>query len=201
MNRTENKSGELKNDVGPGSWDLGHGQRPAVFLDRDGTILDELGYLGDPDKVVLYPGVHDALILVKEAGYLLLIVTNQSGVARGYFSLEDSIAVNLKMIRILSERGAAVDGVYFCPHLPDAGCACRKPAPGMVQKAETDFNVNLANSWIIGDTDKDALLGSEAGIRPLLVKTGKQDKGAVPSGVPAVADLQEAARYILEARS
>ncbi len=185
---------------GVGLWSLGIGpdKRPAIFLDRDGTILDELGYLGDPDKVVLYPRVQDALMLLREAGYLLLIVTNQSGIARGYFSLEDSIAVNLKMIRILSELGAVIDGVYFCPHLPDSGCPCRKPASGMVQKAETDFNVNLEDSWIIGDTDKDALLGSEAGIRPLLVKTGKRDKGAVPSGVPAVADLNEAARYILE---
>ena len=183
---------------GRGTRDSGLEKRPAVFLDRDGTIIDELGYLGDPDKVVLYPGVHDALMLLKEAGYLLLIVTNQSGIARGYFSLEDSVAVNLKLLQVLSDLGVALDGFYFCPHLPDDGCPCRKPAPGMVRKAETDFNINLSNSWVIGDTDKDVLLGSEAGIRPLLVKTGKQDKGVVPSGVPVVTDLNEAARYILE---
>jgi len=198
MSKNKSESNILNHDVGRWTLDVGPEKRPAVFLDRDGTIIDELGYLGDPDKVVLYPGVHDALMLLKEAGYLLLIVTNQSGIARGYFSLEDSVAVNLKLLQILSDLGVALDGFYFCPHLPDDGCPCRKPAPGMVQKAETDFNINLSNSWIIGDTDKDVLLGYEAGIRPLLVKTGKQDKGTVPLGVPAMADLREAARHIME---
>jgi histidinol-phosphate phosphatase family protein len=181
----------------PGTWNL-ELKKPAVFLDRDGTIIDELGYLGDPDKVVLYPGVHDALINLNKAGYLLIVVTNQSGVARGYFTLEDALAVNYKMVRMLADLGANIHGIYFCPHLPDGGCFCRKPAPGMVQKAEADFNVDLPNSWIIGDTDKDVLLGPEAGVSSLLVKTGKQDKGVVPSGVPVVTDLNEAARHIME---
>ncbi len=198
MSKNKSESNILNDGVGRWSLGVGPEKRPAVFLDRDGTIIDELGYLGDPDKVVLYPGVHDALMLLKEAGYLLLIVTNQSGIARGYFSLEDAVAVNLKLLQILSDLGVALDGFYFCPHLPDDGCPCRKPAPGMVQMAEADFNVDLPNSWIIGDTDKDVLLGPEAGVRSLLVKTGKQDKGVVPSGVPVVTDLNEAARYILE---
>ncbi len=201
MSKNKSESNILNRDVGRWTLDIGREKRPAVFLDRDGTIIDELGYLGDPDKVVLYPEVHDALISLNEAGYLLIVVTNQSGVARGYFTLEEALGVNSKMARMLADLGADIHGIYFCPHLPDAGCPCRKPAPGMVQKAETDFNVDLANSWIIGDMDKDVLLGSEAGIRPLLVNTGKQDKGTVPSSVPAVADLQEAARYILEERS
>jgi len=182
----------------PGTWNL-ELKNPAVFLDRDGTIIDELGYLGDPDKVVLYPGVHDALINLNKAGYLLIVVTNQSGVARGYFTLEEALAVNYKMVRMLAELGVKIHGIYFCPHLPDAGCPCRKPAPGMVQKAETDFNVDLTNSWIVGDTDKDILLGPNAGIKPLLLKTGKEDKGIVPDDVPVLADLKKAARRILEA--
>ncbi len=198
MSNKGNESNILNHDVGRWTLNVEPEKRPAVFLDRDGTLIDELEYLGDPDKVVLYPGVHDALINLNKAGYLLIVVTNQSGVARGYFTLEDALAVNYKMVRMLADLGAKIHGIYFCPHLPDDGCPCRKPAPGMVQKAETDFNVDLANSWIIGDTDKDVLLGPEAGVRSLLVKTGKQDKGVVPSGVPVVTDLNEAARYILE---
>lgn len=172
--------------------------RPTVFLDRDGTFLDETGYLGDPEKLKFLPGAVAAMRELIGAGFRLIVVTNQSGISRGFFSEEQALAVNLKMIRMLSDEGVHIDGVYYCPHLPDDGCGCRKPLTMMVERAEEDFDLDRNLSWIVGDVDKDVHLGLDSGLRPVLVETGKTEKGNIPNGVPTVPDLTAAAHLILE---
>jgi histidinol-phosphate phosphatase family protein len=173
---------------------------PAVFLDRDGTFLDETGYLGDPDKVRFLPGAVDAMRELSEAGFRLIVVTNQSGIGRGFFSEEQALAVNLKMIRMLSDKGVPIDAIYYCPHHPDDGCECRKPQTMMVKRAEDDFDFDTKLSWVVGDVDKDVHLGLNSGLRPVLVATGKTEKGDIPRNVTTKPDLEAAARMIQEKR-
>ncbi len=172
------------------------GRRPAVFLDRDGTLLDELGYLGDPERMSVFPFAGEAVRLLNRAGFLVVIVTNQSGVGRGLYPEEGAQAVNLALLQRLQGEGGRVDAAYFCPHLPDAGCACRKPAPGMALRAEADLSLDLSRSWVVGDMDKDILLASSLGMRGALVETGHAVKGEVPPGTPRFPTLLEAAREI-----
>ena len=198
MKKTKTESEKIHNNVGRWTLDVGREKRPCVFLDRDGTIIDELGYLGDPEGVRLYPGAGRALAGLCDAGYLLIIVTNQSGIARGYFSHEAATAVNLEVNRQLRNEGVKVAGIYFCPHMPDGKCSCRKPAAGMIRRAEFDLGVDPGSSWVVGDTDMDVRLGLNAGLKTILVRTGKENKGDIPLGTLAAADLAEAAGIILE---
>ncbi len=195
---TESKIYTSQPDIGRWTLDVGREKRPCVFLDRDGTIIDELGYLGDPQGVRLYPGAGKALARLCTAGYLLIIVTNQSGIARGYFTLGAAAAVNVELVRQLRGVDAEVAGVYFCPHMPDAECSCRKPAVDMVRRSEYDLGVDLDSSWVVGDTAMDVSMGLNSGLNPILVMTGKDDKGDVPPGTTVAADLAEAAEIILE---
>jgi D-glycero-D-manno-heptose 1,7-bisphosphate phosphatase len=170
----------------------------AVFLDRDGTIIDELGYLGDPGGVNLFPEAAGAMRRLLESGYRLVVVTNQSGIGRGYFSEEDAVAVNLRLLELLEKGSVKVDCVYYCPHLPDEGCSCRKPGARMLEKAATDLDIDLAASWMVGDTGRDVEAGTAAGCRAVLLDCGKDEKGLVPPGSFRAADLAAAARLILE---
>ena len=155
--------------------------RPAVFLDRDGTILDELGYLGDPDGVKLLPGAAAALARLNRAGLPALLVTNQSGVARGYFTEADLDAVHARMAELLAEEGAHLDGIYSCPHHPGAGeppyrreCDCRKPGPGLFLQAAREHDLDPTASAVVGDAARDLEAGERAGVPlRLLVATGK----------------------------
>jgi len=174
--------------------------KPTVFLDRDGTFLDETGYLGNPDKVRFLPGAVDAMRELSEAGFRLIVVTNQSGIGRGFFSEEQALAVNLKMIQMLSDEGVTIDAIYYCPHHPDDGCGCRKPLTMMVKRAEDDFELDTDISWIVGDVDKDVHLGLNSGLRPVLVATGKTEKGDIPDNIASFTDLKTATRMILEKR-
>lgn len=177
-----------------------HPGRAAVLLDRDGTILDETGYLGDPGGVTFLDGAVEGMRLLDRAGYILLVVTNQSGIARGYFQEEDALAVNLRMAQELGAKGVKLDGIYHCPHHPDDQCACRKPAAGMLERAACDFGLDPGKCWVVGDTDRDVQMGIAGGLRTVLVLTGKQDKGMVSETVPKAAGLLDAARLILEER-
>ncbi len=178
--------------------------RPAVFLDRDGTIIDEVGHLGEPDRVVVLPGVPEALLALAGAGYALVIITNQAGVARGYFTEADVEAVNARAAELLELEGVRLDGWYYCPHHPEltGPCDCRKPRPGMLLAAARDLDLDLGASWMVGDHPTDAEAGAAAGARPVMVKTGHgmlpgANHGPAP-GVPVVADLAEAASLILD---
>lgn len=174
----------------------GSARRSAVFLDRDGTVMEDRGYLSDPEGVRLLPGVSDALRRLRDAGFLLVIVTNQSGVARGLFDRACVDRVNARLRRQLQVEGVEIDGVYVCPHGPDADCACRKPAPGLLMEAARDLDIDLARSYMVGDKDSDAEAGREAGCRSILLATSGDDTGA---GIAEarVRDLLEAAVRIL----
>ncbi len=182
-------------------------RRPAIFLDRDGTIIELRDYLRSLDEIVLLPRAAEGLKLLADAGYLLIIITNQSGVARGYFDEEFVRAANDKLNEMLERRGVAIDAVYYCPHHPMYGsegykvdCNCRKPKPGMISKAAADFDIDLRRSWVIGDNEPDIKLAANAGLRSVLVRTGYGGALAVQEYVCAkivAADLYEAAERII----
>jgi len=149
-------------------------KRPAVFLDRDGTIIhDRPGfYLTDPRGLKFYAGAFKALLLLARLDYRLIVVTNQAAVGRGYMTMARSKAINMKLVRDLRAKGVKLDGVYFCPHLPTAGCACRKPAPGLIKEALKHHRVDLTRSIVIGDKESDMKLADALGLSSILVKTG-----------------------------
>lgn len=153
--------------------------RPAAFLDRDGTIIVERGYLRDPEGVEVMPGVAEAIGMLNQWGYWVFGVSNQSGVARGYYGTAEVDAVNQRVIDSLAQRGARLDRIYYCIHLPEITrargeqvCNCRKPAPGLIEQACADFPIDLARSFVIGDQLCDIELARTLGIPGLLVLTG-----------------------------
>ncbi len=187
------------------------GGRPAVFLDRDGTIVEQVHYLSDPEKVRLLPGAGEALRQLRGAGYALVAITNQSAIGRGMITVGQYEAVNAAMARQLGDEGVALDAVYYCPETPtgDDRTAIthgdRKPGPGMLIRASKDLGLDLKASWMVGDMISDALAGINAGCRgSILVETGKGiaegEAGAV-EGTPIVADLPAAADMILGTRA
>ena len=152
----------------------------AVFLDRDGTLNEDPGYISDPEQVVLFSDTGDALALLKKYGFLLIVISNQSGIARGLMKSEDVDAVNEKINQILSEYKVKIDAFYYCPAHPDYSseeeCECRKPSPKLLLEAANEFNVDLQSSYFIGDTIADIECGKNAGIKTILVKTGKGEE-------------------------
>jgi len=145
---------------------------PAVFLDRDGTINEEMGYINHLSRFVLLPGVPEAIRRLNEAGIKVVVVTNQSGAARGYFPYELVEEVHLQLRDLLATGGALVDAIYSCLHHPTAGCPCRKPNPGLVLEAARDLDLDLSRSFIVGDRYKDVETGANAGVAGILVLTG-----------------------------
>ncbi len=148
--------------------------KKAVFLDRDNTIIKDDGYFHDPEGIVFIPGVVDALRKLQSAGFLLFVVTNQSGIGRGCFPESDTIAVHEKLTALLCERGVRIEKIYYCPHSPDTDCECRKPKPFLIKKAEEEFGLNLAKSYFIGDHMKDMEAGRVAGIVTVFVKNAAE---------------------------
>jgi D-glycero-D-manno-heptose 1,7-bisphosphate phosphatase len=142
----------------------------AVFLDRDGTIIHDADYCSDPKQVHVFEGVPEALRRLKRKGYKLIIITNQSGIGRGFFTLDQYRAVEAE---VLHELGPGlIDATYFCPDTPEQPSKCRKPAPGMILEAARDHHVDLARSFFIGDKEIDAECGRNAGMRTIRVRTG-----------------------------
>ena len=179
----------------------GEAPRPAVFLDRDGTVIVEGDYLSDPDEVRLLPGALGALLQLQEAGFALVLVTNQSGIARDLFTEADYHRVAWRLETLLSEGGVTLDGTRFCPHHPDitGPCICRKPAPGMFTEASTALGLDPSNSFFIGDRIRDLLPAEALGGTGILVRTGygAGEEDELPPGFHVVADLPAAARLIL----
>jgi len=157
----------------------GHAKRPAISLDRDGTLNVDCPYCRSPDQITLYDDVFGPLKELSE-DYLIIVVSNQSGVARGYYTEDDVKAMNEKVRREVEKRGGRIDAFYYCPHLPEEGCPCRKPKTGMIEKAVRDFNVDLGRSWVVGDSQVDADLAKNAGLRSVIVRNGavKEDYNA-----------------------
>ncbi|MGZ8366278.1 MAG: lipopolysaccharide heptosyltransferase II [Nitrospira sp.] len=175
-----------------------------IFLDRDGTLNPDPGYIKSPDQFELFPGVSEALARLKQAGARLIVVTNQSGIARGLLSRKDLDAVHMKLKRLLDGAGVTLDAIYFCPHHPDDGCECRKPNRGMIDQAVRECRVNLDRSYLIGDHLRDIELAKRVGARSVLVTTGvvsPQDAEKLnASGTAAdriVSSLAEAADWLL----
>lgn len=151
----------------------------AIFLDRDGVIVEDSNYVHRTDQLKLIPGSAEAIKLLNENNFLIIVVTNQAGIAKGYFTEEDTILFNRLMEEKLKRRGAHIDAIYYCPHHPDAkiekykiNCNCRKPKPGMLKEAEKDFNIDLRRSFIIGDKLSDIDAGKCVECKTIMVLTG-----------------------------
>ncbi|HEX7572346.1 MAG TPA: HAD family hydrolase [Bacteroidota bacterium] len=188
-------------------------RRPAVFFDRDGTLNEEVEFLSAPEQVRLIPGAGHAVRAVNENGFLAIVISNQSGIARGLFTEADLIPIHAKFQQELGASGARIDRIYYCPHHPTAGippyrvdCDCRKPRPGMLHRAEKEMGVDLSRSYVIGDRIVDVLAGRNAGAKGILVLTGYgtnsvgecREQGVVPDYIaPSVG---EAVNFILNER-
>jgi D-glycero-D-manno-heptose 1,7-bisphosphate phosphatase len=144
----------------------------AVFLDRDGTINEEVGYLHDPQQLRLIPGAAEAIRRLNQAGVRVILVTNQAGIGRGYYELEAMTATHEALAEKLAAHGAHLDAVYYCPHHPDVDCECRKPQPGMLLQAAQEQGIDLRRSFAVGDKVGDLEAGRRAGCRTVLVLSG-----------------------------
>ncbi len=180
------------------------GKKAAIFLDRDGVVIEEVDYLTRPDQLKLIPGSARAIARLRRAGLKVVLVTNQSGVARGYLTLQTLRAVHRLLSRQLKAQGTKLDGLYFCPHLPvqagGKGCSCRKPGLGMIKKAQKHFHLDLSRSYFVGDTTTDTLTAQRAGCTAVLVRTGKAGRDRVYSAKPhkICKDLAAAADWIIK---
>ena len=169
-------------------------RRPAIFLDRDGTLMEEVNYCADPALVRVFPGVPAALRRLKEAGFRLFVITNQSGIARGLMTEAQYRAVEQEFLRQLGD--GLIDASYFCADAPGAVSSRRKPEPGMVLEAAVDFDLDLARSWFIGDKSSDIECGRRAGTRTVLVLTGYGATARCEADFTA-RDVSEAAELVL----
>ena len=190
-------------------------RRPAVFIDRDGTLTEEMGYVNHPRRVRLLPRSAEAIRRLNHAGIPAVVVTNQAGVARGYFSEDVLHAVNGAVVALLKEAGAHLDGVYVCPHHPSVGeppfrldCDCRKPKPGLLHRAAAELSLDLARSTMIGDKPSDLVPARAVGARSVLVLTGyglgewEYRRAGFPVEPDHVAeDLLDAVDWVLAGRS
>ena len=187
----------------------------AIFLDRDGTINEEVGYIERLDRLVIIPAAFEAIRLINLNGFKAVVVTNQAGIAKGLFNEAFVMQTNERLQEFLRQKGAAIDAFYFCPHHPTEGvppyrqvCDCRKPAPGMLLRAARDLNINLTLSYLVGDRYIDMIAARRAGVKGILVKTGYgndllQDDGPdrpTPESEPdfIAADILEAVQWILK---
>jgi len=184
----------------------------AVFLDRDGTINYDPGYLNNPDDVFLIEGVGEALRILKNAGYLLLVVSNQSGIARGLITEEEVLAVNNRINDLLRKyHGVSIDHFFYCPHHEDFSdpedCNCRKPATGMFDQAQQKYDIDISRSWMIGDSVADIVAAANLGIPSILVATGNgrehisvlQEQNKIPSFT--CSNLLDSAKLIIKLKS
>jgi len=178
--------------------------RPAVFLDRDGTITEEVGYLNHIRRFRMFPFAADAIRRLKEASWSVVVVSNQSGIGRGYFPESLVHEVNELMKRQLAKAGATIDAIYHCPHTSSDNCSCRKPRTGMLDRAAQEHGLDLRRSFVVGDRYVDVELARNAGARGILVRTGYGEGELTwhaakwPSQPEFVAqDLAEAADWIL----
>jgi D-glycero-D-manno-heptose 1,7-bisphosphate phosphatase len=167
----------------------------AVFFDRDGTLMEEVGYASSPSQVRVYSGVSGALGRLKQAGFRIVLITNQSGIGRGYFTDAEYRAVNAEFLRQLGSE--LIDASYYCPDLPSAPTPCRKPSPGMVLEAASDLNLDLTRSWFIGDKEIDVECGRRAGTRTIQVLTGYGASQPAEEADFRAKDIPEAVRIVL----
>lgn len=175
----------------------------AFFIDRDGVIVVEKNYLAKPEDVEIIPGVANALKQIKKAGYMAVVVSNQSGIARGYYDDKAVDAINAKITELLAAEGAALDAFYHCPHHPDFSghCECRKPAPGMLLLAAGELDIDIAASFMIGDKVSDVRAGENAGCRrSVMIETGHgkaELQRKKPQDIIVAPDFEHAVKLLL----
>ena len=176
-----------------------HVRQKAVFLDRDGTLIVDKPYNANPNEIEFLPGTVEGLAALRDAGYLLIVVTNQSGIARGYFDERALQAMHRRLSELLIPAGITIAAYYYCPHHVDGKvptlarfCGCRKPSPGMILRAASDWSIDLHDSWLIGDSLSDAEAASAAGCNAILVGGGHHG-----SNYPRVDTVADAARRII----
>ena len=182
--------------------------RAAVFLDKDGTLVEDVPYNVDPEQVRLMPGAVEGLRRMRAAGYRLIVVSNQSGLARGYFAEEALAGVERRVRELLEAAGVTLSGFYYCPHHPEgavpaytAACDCRKPAPGMIRRAAAEHGIDLERSWLVGDILHDVEAGRRANCRTVLLLNGHETEWVLtPQRRPhyVAADLAQAAEIIVD---
>jgi histidinol-phosphate phosphatase family protein len=160
----------------------------AVFLDRDGTIARDVPYCSNPEDFDLIPTVPEAIRLLNKSDFKVVVVTNQSGIARGYFTEETLARIHQKMEAELRKQNARVDAVYFCPHHPDDGCECRKPKTTLFQKAAKELDIDLSRSSVAGDMPLDIAAGKDLGCKTVLVTTGTQGGNGIINPPDCIAE-------------
>jgi histidinol-phosphate phosphatase family protein len=207
---TPERLAKVEGDLQNGTVARKSGRKPrtAVFLDRDGTLNVEKGHLARPDDLELFPGVGPSIRSLNRAGIPAIIITNQPVIARGEADFADVDAIHRRLENLLAKDGAFVDAIFYCPHHPDKGfegerpelkvaCACRKPAPGLVDRACEMFSIDRAKSWFVGDSGRDLECAKNAGLQPVLVQTGAAGRD-VPSDVKPVFIAPDAPSAIAE---
>lgn len=152
-------------------------ERKAVFLDRDGTIIEDVGYPSDPEAVRLLPGAKEGIRRLREAGFAIVIVSNQSGVGRGLFTMADLELVHERTVELLAKGGAEIDGAFYCPHAPEDDCDCRKPATGLIERARSTLGLATDGCTFVGDKRSDVEAGAAAGCSTILL--GEAETGAI----------------------
>lgn len=170
----------------------------AIFLDRDGTIIVDVGYPKYPEQVVLLPGAADALKALQEKGFLIIIVSNQSGIGRGYVTSEEAASVHNKFVSLLKDADIVVDGACYCPHAPEEECSCRKPSPAMLFNAAERLNIDMQNSFMVGDRGVDIETGRRAGCRTVLMEGNKEDGSSHVEADYHAENWQDAVRFIID---
>jgi D-glycero-D-manno-heptose 1,7-bisphosphate phosphatase len=180
-------------------------QRPAAFLDRDGVINDDSAYVYRVEEFRFLPGVLDACRSLRQAGYLLVIVTNQAGIARGYYDAGDFLNLTIWMAARFSENGAELSGVYYCPHHPDAAvdelriaCDCRKPEPGLLLRAQRELGIDMGRSFLVGDKASDIKAGHAAGVGRCFLLENERYKQANDSAVGSVDAIVRSLSAVVE---
>lgn len=168
-------------------------KRPALFLDRDGTLVHDEGYMSRPGQLRLIRNAVPGIRRLVALGYVPVVVSNQSGVGRGLFTRRQLDAMMKRLKRMLADRGVRLAGMYVCPHRPDTGCACRKPKPGLLRRAARELGLDLRRSIIVGDSARDVEAGRAVGARTILVATGAERRAAADF---TARDLLHAARWV-----
>ena len=169
----------------------------AVFLDRDGVINKDVGYLRSWQEFNFIPGSKEAISLLCNSGFSVIVVTNQSGIARGYFSEEALSDIHEKMKREIEMSGGHIDGIYYCPHMANYGCRCRKPDTGMMEQAAKEHDIDLSASYMVGDKPIDIETGKRIGCKTILVRTGYGSAYSGPEPDLVADNLLDAARMIV----
>ena len=170
----------------------------AVFLDRDGTMAENVNYCSSPDDFELFPSTGQAIKLFKDMGFKVIVITNQSGIARGYFTEDTLTKIHSKMMCELAKDDVQLDAIYYCSHHPDDNCECRKPKPKLILQAAKDFDIDLAHSCMIGDFQSDITLGKAVNCMTMLIAKQKSEahKGWIDQPDTIVPDLLEAAKIV-----